>query len=252
MPVDTKGAIQERVDEAVRRLVSGRVTGDRARIALPVLYPSGAGAAVEIIINGDRCFISDFGFGQLEAEMQGADDFYGFAARKASERFGVGFDGASIFATWASLGKLEGAVAAVANASVQAVSNAVMSAVEEKERNNNLELYERVCHIFGASSVAKKQDVSGKDAIWSAHNVVTLPNRRVAIFEFVNEHQNSISNKFMMFSDLSSIEGQSYSLNSIVKSVDRLGKKGAMLADVSHVFEIGAPPAQFLRYAEAA
>ena len=50
------------------------------------------------MVNGDNCFVSDFGFGSMEAEMYGAESFYESNAKKAADRFGVGFDGmGSIF-----------------------------------------------------------------------------------------------------------------------------------------------------------
>lgn len=99
--------------------------------------------------------------------------------------------------------------------------------------------------------MARSADISGRDASWEAHNVVTLPNSRRAVFEFVSESQNSVANKFMMFSDLARGEND-LSLNSIVRSVERIGKKGAMLADVSNVLQLNAAPSEFKRYARAA
>jgi hypothetical protein len=244
--------LKDRLDRAVSRLMAVRVDGDSARVAVPVLYPSGSGCSVEIIVNGGRCFVSDLALGHLEAEMQGADEFYGHSAKRAAEHFGVGYDGLSVFAQWASLDKLETAVAAVANASVQAATSAIFRAAEEKHKQKNIEVFERVRVIFGAQLVVKSADVSGRDASWEAHNVVTFPDRRRAIFEFVSESQNSIANKFMMFSDLSKTDDAGLSLKSVVKSIDRIGKKGSMLADVSNVIELSANADEFRRCAKVA
>jgi hypothetical protein len=244
--------LKDRLDRAVSRLMAIRVDGDHARIAVPVLYPSGSGCSVEIMINGSQCFVSDGALGHLEAEMQGADEFYAHSAKRASEHFGVGFDGLSMFTQWASLEKLETAVAAVANASVQAATSAIFRAAEEKNKQKNQEVFERVREIFGAPIVDRVVEIAGRDAPWEAHNVVTFPNRHRAVFEFVSESQNSIANKFMMFSDLSNNEGANLSLNSVVKSIQTIGKKGSMLADVSNVIEISAKPDEFKRYARAA
>jgi hypothetical protein len=244
-------AVKAKIEEAVADLISARVDGSRARITLPLLYPSGSGCAVEVIVNGENCFVSDFGFGAMEAEMQGADSLYDSHARKAASHFGIGFDGMSIFATWASLGRMDAAVIAVANASVQAATWAIMSASEEKERRDNAELYDRVREYFGELAVSKREELSGRDAKWPVHNVVTLPKGKRAVFEFVTSHSNSISNKYMMFSDLSRRE-DAYSLNSVVKSIPSMGNKGAMLADVSHVIELNSPRETYVRYAEAA
>lgn len=251
MSVKLENVLKERIAEAIGKLVSTRFDGERVRISLPVLYPSGSGSAVEVIINGDNCFVTDFGFGLMEAEMYGAEEFYDGAARTSAMRFGVGFDGASVFAAWANLTRLEGAVAGVANASVQAAGNAIMRAVEEKEKRTNREVYDRVVEYFGTHAVVRQQDLQGRDEVWSAHNVIVIPGKKKAVFEFVTENSNSIANKFMMFSDLSKIEN-AYSLNSVVRSIPSMGKKSAMLADVSNVLSLDSPRTLYLRYADAA
>jgi hypothetical protein len=112
-----------------------RVDGESAIIAVPVLYPSGSSCSVQITFNRDRCFVSDLALGHMEAQMQGADTFYGRSAKEAAQRFGVGFDGLSMFAAWASIDKIEAAISMVANASANAVTVAMFKAMEEKERN---------------------------------------------------------------------------------------------------------------------
>lgn len=244
--------LNDRLDKAVSRLMAIRIDGDRVRVSVPVLYPSGASGAVEIIVNGDNCFVSDLALGQAEAEMSGAVTFYDHCARKSAERFGVGYDGLSIFAVWASIDKIESAIMAVSNASVAAASGAIFRAIDEKEKQKNDELYEKIRKLFGPyNDVARQQEVLGRDAAWPAHNVVTLPNKTKVVFEFVSESQNSIASKYMMFSDLVRVEGH-YSLNSVVRSVQRIGKKGAMLADVSHVMQLEASNDEFIARAEGA
>lgn len=243
--------IKDRIELAITKLISTRSDGNRIRIALPVLYPSGSGSAVEVMINDDQCFVSDFGFSQLEAEMHGAEDFYNDCAKKSAARFGVSFDGSNLFVLWTSLGKLEGAITAVANASVQAATLSIMRATEQKEKHINSELFDKIREIFGPRFVTKNQEVTGRDSKWGAHNVVSLPNQKTAIFEFVSENQNSIANKFMMFSDLSKVEN-SYSLNSVVKNLTLFKEKKAMLADVSNVIEFSANKDVFFHYAKAA
>jgi hypothetical protein len=250
MVIAGNNTLDERLRLAVSRLMSVKVDGERARLTVPVLYPSGSGCTVEVITTGDKCFVSDLGFGHMEAEMYGAGDLYDACAKVASSRFGVGFDGLSIFNAWASIGNVEGAIAGVANASVQASSTAIFRAMEEKEKQKNFELFERVQSIFGPAAVAKTADLVGRDASWQAHNVVLLSDHRRAVFEFVSENTNSISSKFLMFSDLSKKQNE-YSLNSVVKNVEKLGGKTAMLADVSNILDITSPEADFIRYAKA-
>lgn len=243
--------LRESLENAVSRLMSVRVDGARARVTVPVSYPSGAGCAVEITLDGGRCFVSDLGLGRTEAEMMGAEEFYDPIARVVSKRFGVGYDGLSVFAIWSSLENVESAIMGVANASAQSAGAAVLRAAEEKDRQRNTELFDRVVTIFGQKKVTRTAELSGKEATWEAHNVVLLSSGRRAVFEYVSGHQNSVSSKYMMFSDLIKVEG-AFSLTSVVPSLDRLGKKGAMLADVSHVIELSAARDKFVRVAEAA
>lgn len=242
---------RDRLSIAVNRLMAIRVEGESARLTVPAIYPSGASASVEITFNGDKCFVSDAGLGHLEAEFHGADEFYAASARNAAHRFGVGFDGFSVFASWSTVDRIESAISLVANASTQAAAVALFSAERERDRRAQEQIYDRISGIFGLQAVNKCMEISGRDATWNAHNVVVMPNRKLAIFEFVRESQNSIANKFMMFSDLARV-GDGPSLNSVVKSLERIGKKGAMLADVSNVIELTANDEEFQRFARVA
>lgn len=224
--------------------------GERARMAVPVLYPSGASAAVEIVLNGADCFVSDLALGQSEAEMQGAGGYFDAAARKAAKRFAVNYDGMSIFVIRTSIENIKSAIIAVANASVAASSSAIFRSLEEREKTNTEELFNKVTRAFGSSAVFREQELLGRDTTWNAHNVVVVDDRKI-VFEYVTENQVSIASKFMMFSDLSK-SSQSYSLNSVVSSIDRIGAKAAMLADVSFVMQLAANDDEYRRRANAA
>jgi hypothetical protein len=243
--------LKDRLSQAINRLMSLHVEGERAHLTVPILYPSGAGCCVDIIMNGDKCFVSDMGFGQTESEMYGAGDFYDYAARTFAEKYDVGYDGLSVFAAWASIDNIERAIGAVATASASAASFAILRASEEKERNLHADLFDRVKKIFGPCKVTKTMDLAGRDATWTAHNVVSLRDGRQAVFESVTDSPISVSSKFLMFSDLSR-KKESFSLNSVVADISKVKGKIAMLSDVSNMIEYGAPESDFIKYAEAA
>lgn len=244
-------AFDDRIRTAAARLTSMRSDAERARISVPVIYPSGASSTVEVSVNGDKCFVSDMGVGYSEAFLSNASEFYDHQAKQAAARFGIGYDGDSIFALWAPLDKVEAAIVMVANASVQAASLAILKAAEDRDVRRNNELYDRVRTIFKTADVQKSAEIAGKNTKWNAHNVVFLPAGRVAVFEFVSPHANSVSSKFMMFSDLS-VSERPPALVSVVKSLETIGAKGNMLADVSDIIEFTRPDADFVRYARAA
>jgi hypothetical protein len=242
--------LKDSIAAAIGRLVSVRDFGEACVVAVPVAYPSGALAAVHISLSGELCFVSDCALGLREAEMSGATDFFDAAARDAAHSFGVAYDGASVFAASAPLGRIDGAIIAVANASATAVGKALLRASETKEKTANSAVYDLISDIFGRHRVARKAEIVGQDASWEAHNVVTSDGSR-AIFEFVGEHSNSIASKFLMFSDLVRIEN-GLALNSVVKSIASVGPKGAMLSGVSNVIAIDSSRETFVRFAKAA
>ena len=244
-------AIETRIREAVARLMTTQGESDRIRVSVPVLYPSGATSTIEISSVGDTCFVSDMGAGHTEAYLANAAEFYNHQAKRAADRFGVGYDGQSMFLLRAPMDQIEGAIATVANASVQAASFAILKADEDKDRRRNDEVYDRVRSIFGVAAVAKEAVIEGLRSTWDAHNVVALPHGRRAVFEFVTANANSISNRFMMFSDVS-MRKEPISLNAVVKDAQALGPKGGLLADVSNVISLAAANDDFLRYARVA
>ena len=246
MITDTR-PLKEAIAAALARLVSVRVVGEASVVGVPVSYPSGAFAAVHISISGDKCFVSDCALGMREAEMAGTSDFYDASAKEAAAWFGVGYDGASVFAASAPLERIEGVIVAVANASAMAVSRALYKALDAKERQSNTLVFDLVSEIFGRNNVTKQQELTGKNTVWPAHNVVTF-NGRKAVFEFVGDNGNAIASKFFMFSDLAQAD-KSPSLNSVVKSLESLSAKGKMLSDVSNVVSMNAAHNEFRRLA---
>ena len=244
------GAVRERIAMAVKRLMDVRVEGETARLTVPALYPSGASASLELTFNDSKCFISDVGAAHMEAEFHGAEEFFGNSARHAANRFGVGFDGQIFFSMWSSVDRIEAAISAVANASTQAAASALFAAEHDRERRAQDQIFDRISDIFGRAAVSKTKEIYGRDDKWMAHNVVSITSGRIAIFEFVKENQNSIANKFLMFSDLFK-SGTPMSLNSVVRKLDALGGKGSMLGDVSNIVEITTNDNEFRRLASA-
>ena len=243
-------SLDKQIADAVGRTISARQFGETTIISLPVMYPSGAFAGVHVTLSGDRCYVSDAAIGLREAEMAGVGDLFDSSARSAAEWFGVGYDGASIFAASAPLSRIEGAVIAIANASSRAVTHALLNAAEKKDKSRNNLLFDKLREYFGQNSVAKTASIVGKDATWDAHNVVIIKGRQ-SVFEYVSQNTNSIASKFLMFSDISKTSEPPV-LNSVVDALDGLGKKGVILGDVSNIVPIEASRERYLSFTRAA
>lgn len=228
------------------RGLDGRVVVD-----VPVMYPSGATAIVEIERNGDNYWVSDMGNAHIETEYAAAQMYFATVARKVAENYGVSFDGHAIFALWVPSQRLEAAIVCVANASNAACSEAIRQASEVKFKKQNEKIFQRVQSVFGSNIVSKSMEIQGRHAQWEAHNVVRFPNRKKAVFEHMTNHTTSVSTKFLMFTDIRS-SNEEISLNAIVSKIDSLDEKAQMIADVANIVSITASDDDFRRYAGAA
>lgn len=240
-----------RVKEALARIASVRESDGRVLVDLPIMYPSGAMAVVEVVRNRDKFWVSDMGHGLLEAEFMAADPYYGRVARKIAEEFSVDFDGNAIFALWVSEGRLEAAIICVANASNKACSEAIRQASEVHARRQNERIFSRIVKVFGERFVTKSAPINGAHASWEAHNVVVLPKDRRAVFEFMSGHPNSVSNKFLMFTDIQKAH-PNFALNAVVHSVSELDEKAQIVGDIANIVEINASDDIYKQYAVAA
>lgn len=247
---DTKDQMQI-VRRALERIASVSDPDGRIMVSVPVMYPSGATSTVEVQINQDNCWVSDQGFGFVEAEYLGATEYYPKAARDAAEAYGVQFDGSAVFALWVPKSRIEAAIVCVSNASNRAASEAIRVASEKKSSRRNDEIFERITSIFGPQIVAKSAEIRGRHVAWPAHNVVSFPDRHQAVFEYMTRHSNSASSKFFMFSDLKQAD-ENMSLNAVVANVSSLDAKAQMVGDVANIISIDSTEDSYRRYARAA
>jgi hypothetical protein len=244
-------SILERVASATSRIASVRAVGDQLHVNLPLMYPSGSTVVVSVETNREHVWVSDMGFGLMEAEFHGAQENYSKSAKFYADAYGVDFDGNSVFALWVPIARIESALLCVANASQQAANEAVRSASEARTHNRNDEIFDRVTRIFGAKCVARSREISGRHAAWNVHNVVETAPDKFAVFEYMTDHPTSVSSKFLMFSDIRQAN-LGYSLNAVVKDVQSLDVKAQMVGDVANLVAMNATDASFQRIALAA
>lgn len=239
-----------RVREALARIASVRGLDGRLVVDVPIMYPSGATVVVEIERNGDRYWVSDMGHGLVEAEFVAAQGFFSSAARQAAEVYGVEFDGCALFALWTPSARLEAAIICVANASNRACSEAIRAASEAKERKATERIFKRIQAVFGAKHVTRSAVLVGRHTQWDAHNVVVFPDRRRAVFESMTAHANSVSSRFLMFSDLKAAD-EELSLNAVVRDTSSLGDKAQIVGNVANIVSLSATDDDLRRFAQA-
>lgn len=221
------------VEKALAGLTFAWREGERQFVSVPVQYPSGALCTVEISTGKTHAHITDMGAGYAEADMLCDDTSFPRFAQQQAARRGLKTDGHSIHIEDISEGMLVSAIIAVANASAAAAHAAISNDSERREEAQKNVIFQKVRLAFPDANVSRILEVAGGRALWTAHNVVHLRDDRMAIFEPVTSHQNSISSKFLMFSDLSLREG--ISLNAVFSDPRTLSPKAQMLKEVANI-----------------
>lgn len=191
---------------------------------------------MELSLGKAHVHISDMGLGRLEAESLCEDTTYNRFAVIEASKFGLHFDGHAITAIEVPIEQASGALTAVANASAVAALSAIRSDAEKREAANLNIIFDKVRLAFPSAHVHRTIEISGGKISWVAHNVVDLRDNRMAVYEPVSRHTNSISSKFLMFSDLH--EREDLTLNAVFDSVENLDPKALMLRDVANLISV--------------
>jgi hypothetical protein len=226
--------LENRVRLALSRIAAVREVDGRLVLDIPVRYPSGSTVVVEIERNQDEFWVSDMGLAHVEAELMAAQGCFAKSAKKAAERYSVGFDGNAIFTLRVPNGRLEAAIICVANASQFACEEAIRNASEAQFSERSNKIFDRVAKIFGRNLVAKSAEMRGRHTTWEAHNVVVFPDRRTAVFESMTNNSISVSSKYLMFSDLRAASDD-IALNVVVGSISSLDPKAQMIGDLANI-----------------
>ncbi|MFA9229703.1 MAG: hypothetical protein ACEQSU_02985 [Microgenomates group bacterium] len=229
--------LENRVKLAVSRIAGVREIDGRLVVDIPVRYPSGSTVVVEIERNHDEFWVSDMGLAHLESEIMAAQGYFANSARKAADRYSVGFDGNAIFTLRVPNSRLEAAIICVANASQFACEEAIRNANEAQVFARSNKIFERVSKIFGPKLVSKSVEMRGRHTSWEAHNVVIFPDRKTAVFESMTNNSVSVSSKFLMFSDLRAASDD-IALNVVVGSISSLEPKAQMIGDLANILSL--------------
>lgn len=188
-------------------LVDTSVNGGSAFISTPLLYPSGSHVVVRMDGAGDRWFVSDDGYGHLEAEMMGGLSTFRRLARPLADRAGVQFDQRSFYVLEVERDALLGAVITVSNVSKQVAERAAF-AVEERRIAVSRDVFEqRLVAAFGTRSIAHNVSIvgaSGKE--WDVDVGITSDSHVQRLFEFVTPRAASVAAAVMKFTDIRAVE----------------------------------------------
>lgn len=235
------------VEAAARSLVSIDHGDGVSRVALPIFYPSGAAATVEVIHNSNRFHVSDFGLAYREAEMIGGEHYFRRNAEPIAEQFAIDA-GKRGFSTSASVEELAGAIADVGAASVQVAHRICERVAQRSEAAIAAQLYERLVTVFGVQRVERDAEIVGASSHkWKLSAVVHVGGKDVA-FESVSNHHASVYSSATMFHDLALLDRKPVPV-AVVRNKQEFGAYLSILAQAANVIEETAPAAALERLA---
>lgn len=239
------------VNEVAKQLVSTEHRQGMSFVSVPLTYPSGAGVVVRVADAYPDFFVSDYGVGFEEAEMMGGSTIFSRQAPNIAKNSGVGYDQRAFFVMKASRDQLPGAIVAVANCSLEAVTMTAFKLAEKKHAEDAEFLYNKLVSVFDKSAVARDVPILGhSNTEWHVSTFVKRSGRS-AIFEPVSKHHTSVFAAATKFHDIS-LNKNAPRLVSVVKSKADFDTYLGILSQSSSVIETGASSDVFRRIAEAA
>jgi hypothetical protein len=205
--IDTHHNLKTIAEAVAHALVDTSIRGGSAFISTPILYPSGSHVVVRMDGAGDQWFVSDDGYGHLEAEIMGGLTTFRRLARPLADRAGVEFDERCFFVLEVERDALPGAVITISNISKQAVERTAF-AVEERRIAISRDVFEqRLVAAFGTRSIAHNVSIigaSGKE--WDVDVGITSESHVERLFELVTPRAASVAAAVMKFTDIRAIE----------------------------------------------
>jgi hypothetical protein len=238
-----------KVSEAVTNsLVTQANFAGSTIITVPLLYPSGSHACVQIALHGDRFFVSDLGYGYQESQLIGAEGIFTKNATLIGQKYGVKFDNQSFFVAESSESMLASVVTIVSNCSVECASVAALKASEIRPKVEIEQLQAKLDRIFGANSVEKNSDFIGSSSHkWPVAAKVTNGQQKI-LFDFVTPFHVSVVSTSAKFHDIARLDFAPRRI-SIVKNVEKMKDYIGILSQSSNVFELDSEPEVFIKQA---
>jgi hypothetical protein len=251
MVIKHASILMETARTAVRQLVDVAQRPDGAYFSLPLNYPSGATVVIRVDGGPDRFFITDFGMGQMEADLMGAAHIFARHAQSIAEASGVGFDQRVFFVLEARRDQIAGAIVAVASCSHEAVLISAYKLAEKATHDEAALLYERLVRIFSPHSVMRDVEVVGStNTKWTVAAAVQLK-RRETVFDVVAKHPTSVAFTSTKFHDIARLERPPNRV-AVVSNKAQFGTYLGILSMDASVIERTAPDETYIRLAEAA
>lgn len=228
------------LDEAVRSMVSSTFVQGRFRVEMPIVMASGSAATVTVWPEGggDTFMVSDDG-GSLFEVMSGAfsETIFRRVAKERSERYGANFDGGTMIYLRVSTGKLRGAIVAMANLMKEVVDETIHRSTDQKTRQIDLELWDKLERVFGGSHVERNAHLSGESTATHEFSAVVQTEKGLVAFDTFSSQGNSINSVYVKMSDIGRADLSPKGI-AVTKRLSDIGPKLNLITTVAQVVEV--------------
>lgn len=187
---------------------------------------------------GDTFMVSDDG-GSLFEVMAGAfsGSIFRRVAKERCERYGAVFDGGSMIYLRVSAGKLRGAIVAMANLMKEVVDETIERSINQKARQIDLELWDKLDQAFGGSSVVRKAHLFGESTASHEFTAVVQTGKGLVAFDTFSAQGNSINSVYAKMSDVGRIDAPPKGI-AVTRRLSDIGPKLNLIASVAQVVQI--------------
>jgi hypothetical protein len=241
--LDRDSAVKAAIDD----LIQVRSWGDSTYISLPLIAPDGSSITVRVTPAEGGFRVDDAGFAYHDLERIGAERSFGRTASSIAETYGLEVTKRSFLAQ-ASGEELFRAICDVGMASWSTIDRVYERINAQDEADIEEFLKPRLESIFGAAKVESENAIVGSSANeWPVSAIVHIDGR-IAVFQAVGEHANSVYRTSTAFHDLAALP-KPPTLISVVKDKTKMGKKISILAQAGRVIQGDQPDNAYKRAA---
>jgi hypothetical protein len=235
-------------------MVSSTFVQGRFRVEMPVVMPSGSVATVTDWPEGNEetFMVTDDG-ASLSEIMSGAFSERTFAsvAKEKCERYGATFDGGAMLYHRVSAGRLRGAIVTMANLMKEVVDETIHRSINQKARQIDLELWDKLERAFAGSQLERKAHLEDETTATHEFTAVLSTERGLVAFETFSDKGQSINSVYLKMADIGRSDAPPKGI-AVTKRMADIGPKLNLITSVSQVVEIGIQPKELQRPALAA
>jgi hypothetical protein len=242
------------LDKAMRDMVSGRYIQGRFQVEMPVIMPSGSCATVTVWPEGrgETFMVTDDGAALSEVLFGGfSEHLFGRVARESCSRYGATFDGGAMFYLRISSEHLRGAIIAMANLMKDVVSETLQRSVNQKARQIDFELWDKLERAFHGLKVEKRAVLLGESTARYEFSAVLHTEHGMIAFDTFSSQGNSINSVYVKMADISRMEHPPKGI-AVTSRIAALGPKLNLVASVARVVEIDIQPEALKKLAAVA